>query len=187
MTGQVVVALVATAVALYALLRNTSTAVSTSNSSVDTSNCPNNALKDGTNWRGLVDNHFALAKTPSKIFSVPEALILAILIHENRMQNTKGKAGELGAAQIYPPTLITLRQKYPILISLNPEKLGDAFFFAAAHLNMTAKQLGIAVDSPINILAYNRGANGTRGVDALTNCYSANAFSLYQAVKNYLG
>lgn len=151
--------------------------------SFDSGSCRNDSLTDGTDWKSLARNHFNMAQAPARHFSLPPELLLAILIHETRLRDIAGAAGELGAAQIYPPTLKVLLEKYPsILAGKNPRNLTDAFWFAAAHLNMTANALKIFPDSSLNVLAYNRGAAGVRGRNPQSECYSKNVMNLYASI-----
>ena len=148
------------------------------------SDCRNNALGDGTDWKSLVNDNFKNAVETSRVTQVPAALLLALGIHETRMRDLQGRAGEQGYLQILPKTKDMLRAKYKILENKNPRKLPDAFYFAAYHLLDTSRTLGVAIDSPTNITAYNTGATAARTLEGNT-CYAQAVVPLYRTINQY--
>lgn len=148
--------------------------------------CENNALREGKEKaRALAMSHLYIAKQAATFYNVDVRLLLAIAIHESRLRaDVIGDAGEKGIGQILPTTEKLLRALYLELSLRKVENSVDAYYFIAAHLDMTAKDLRLPKDDIRNILAYNRGASGARRVaNPFTDCYANVVWNIFQELK----
>lgn len=90
-----------------------------------------------------------------------------------------------GPMQVVRTSEAKLRTFYPRLAMHSVENCDGAFHFACAHLDWTAKQLGVLVNNPRNIVAYNSGASSARVVTesvASNDWYYLRFLKIYKSI-----